>query len=124
MSTLQPVVSMSAAIEKLHRLSNMLHNIASLYVEAKAQQLQDQDMSMVGNDFDMYLSQLGLVTQQPLGESTTAAEGDFQARDVPAATHATRLGDWFSGNRHIMGLLDEDMSEFSPTVWTSIIGPP
>lgn len=30
---------------------------------------------------------------------------------------ASQLGDWFSGNRYMMGLLEEDLSHFHPNVW-------
>lgn len=117
---LQPVVSMSQGIEKLHRLCNVLYHVAALYVEAKAQQQQDQGMSMVGNDFDMYLSQLGFISQQHSSDST-AAGGEFGLGGVPAVNQA-RLGDWFSGNRYVMGLMEEDMLDFTPGVWSSTMG--
>ncbi|KAH8883201.1 hypothetical protein GQ53DRAFT_732750 [Thozetella sp. PMI_491] len=125
-ATLQPVLSMSEAIEKLHRLCQVLYKVAALYVEAKAKQQQDQDMSMVGNDFDMYLSQLGLMTQQPqqgVQPSETVVDREFGARDGFALNQASQLGDWFSGNRHIMGLMEEDLSDFSPGGWPSAMGP-
>ncbi len=122
-TTLQPALSMSEAIAKFHRVCQILYKVAALYVEAKAQQQQDQDMSMVGNDFDMYLSQLGFISQQPPNESM-ATEGEFGAQDNPAASQTAQLGDWFSGNRHIMGLMEEDLSDFNPGAWSPIIGPP
>lgn len=113
---------MSQAIEKLHRLCKVLYQVAALYVEAKAQQQQDQDMSMVGNDFDMYLSQLGFISQQHLSESTVAG-GEFGLGDVPVVNQGPQLGDWFSGNRYVMGLMEEDLWDFDPGVWSSTMDP-
>ena len=121
-TTLQPVLSMSEAIEKLHRLCQVLYKVAALYAEAKAQQEEDQDMNMVGNDFDVYLSQLGFITpQQPL--DGPGGGGSFGNSELPAASQASQLNDWFSGNRRIMGLMEEDLSGFNPGVWSSIVGP-
>lgn len=117
-ASLQPVLSASPAIEKLHRLCKVLHQVAALYVEAKAQQQQDQDMNMVGNDFDMYLSQLGFICQQHSGEAM--ADGDEWGLDsTDAANQAPTLGDWFSGNQYILGLTEEDLLDFDPEAWSS-----
>ena len=113
---------MSQGIEKLHRLCNVLYHVAALYVETKAQQQQDQAMSMVGNDFDMYLSQLGFMTQQHPSEGTIAG-GVFGLSGVHAINQAPQLGDWFSGNRYVMGLMEEDLLDFNPGVWSSTMGP-
>ncbi len=114
---------MSEAIEKLHRLCQILYKVAALYIEAKAQQLQDQDMSMVGNDFDMYLTQLGFIAPQQPAEGMANPER-FGEAEIPTANQTSQLSDWFSGNRRIMGLMEEDLSGFNPGVWSSIVGPP
>ena len=114
---------MSEAIEKLHRLCQVLYKVAALYAQAKGQQEEDQDMNMVGNDFDIYLSQLGFITpQQPL-DGLGGASGSFGNSELPAASQTSQLNDWFSGNRRIMGLMEEDLSGFNPGVWSSIVGP-
>lgn len=113
---------MSQAIEKLHRLCKVLHQVAALYVQAKTQQQQDQDMNMIGNDFDMYLSQLGFISQQPPSDSTVAG-GEFGLGGVPAGIRAPQLGDWFSGNRYVMGLMEEDLLDFNPGSWSSTMRP-
>ncbi|KAK3695874.1 hypothetical protein B0T22DRAFT_497716 [Podospora appendiculata] len=128
--SLQPVCPVSEAIDKLHRVCQVLVNVATLYVEAKAQQQQDQDMTIVNNDFDMYLSQLGFMPQGPaipqnnallspgaVGFDGNGADGPFAGMDLDA--HTSQLGNWFSGNRHFMGLLEEDLSQFEPRVWES-----
>jgi hypothetical protein len=119
----------SGAIDKLHRLCRIMCDVALLYVEAKAteKEMADTNMTPIGNDFNMYLSQLGLMP--PL-------QGGFDAGDVPggaldsemlnASYQAAQLGDWFEGGRHMMGLLEEDLSQFQPEpgVWSSYAGGP
>ncbi len=82
---------------------------------------------MVGDNIDMYLSQLGFMPQYGGGLPVQGpaqfggGEGDVPAVDFHA-NHANELGNWFSGNTHILGLLEEDLSEFEPRIWTSIGG--
>ncbi|KAK3337810.1 hypothetical protein B0T19DRAFT_438446 [Cercophora scortea] len=129
-TSLQPVCPVSEAIDKLHRVCQVLVNVAALYVETKAQQQQDQEMTIVNNDFDMYLSQLGFMPQGAaipqnngllspggVGFDGNGADGQFPGLDLDA--HTSQLGNWFSGNRHFMGLLEEDLSQFEPRVWES-----
>lgn len=52
-----------------------------------------------------------------LPTSPVTAGAPFGASPVnhAAAMHQTsQLGDWFSGNRYMMGLLEEDLSQFQP----------
>ena len=35
----------------------------------------------------------------------------------PSMLQSTQLGNWFSGNRYMMGLLEEDLSQFDPSSW-------
>lgn len=133
--SLQPVCAASEAVARLHRICQVLHNVAALCVRAKAAQrqqdplAQDHDMAMVGNNIDMYLSQLGFMPQMgggggqhpPLpGVPQFGGEG---GGELPApgfdVGNANELGNWFSGNTHILGLLEEDLSEFEPRLWTS-----
>lgn len=96
----------------------------------------DHDMAAVGSDIDMYLSQLGFMPplagpgvagQMPIqGAAGVAQFGGGEAGgsvEVPAegfgAGNASELGSWFSGNTHILGLLEEDLSEFEPRTWLS-----
>ncbi|EXJ76568.1 uncharacterized protein A1O5_01076 [Cladophialophora psammophila CBS 110553] len=118
---LQPVLSMSKGIEKLHRLCKVLYQVAALYVEAKVQQQDDHDMTMVGNDFDMYLSQLGFISQPHPSEGTAIGDEHGLGSDS-AVNQAPGLGDWFSGNRYVMGLMEEDLLDFDPDVWASTTG--
>jgi hypothetical protein len=115
--SLQSVCTVSEGVEKLHRLFQVLYNVASLYLEAKVQQQQDQDMTPIGNEFDVYLSALGLM---PLDENMSGGAVGIDAGPPAAGVNqTTQLGDWFSGNRHMMGLLEEDLSQFNPTTWTN-----
>ena len=132
--SLQPACAASEAVAKLHRICQVLHNVASLCIRAKAQrqqdpQQQDQDITMVGNNIDMYLSQLGLMPQlgggsQPgvPGVSPFGREGELPVATGFDAGNADELGNWFSGNTHILGLLEEDLSEFEPRMWPPMGG--
>lgn len=131
--SLQPACATSEAVAKLHRICQVLHNVASLCIRAKAQRQQDphqrdQDMTMVGNNIDMYLSQLGFMPQFGGGQQQPAVPGvaapfggDLTAAEFNAS-QATELGNWFSGNTHIMGLVEEDLSEFEPRMWPGMGG--
>jgi len=119
---------MSRGIEKLHRLCTLLCRVAALYVEAKSaaqrqnelEEEQDQDMAMVGNNLDMYLSRLGFLPlpqeqQYPLNETSSndLANPDGGDYGLENGSLGPQLGDWFSGNRYIMGLMEgEDLFDF------------
>ncbi|KAH8198188.1 hypothetical protein TruAng_007669 [Truncatella angustata] len=111
--SLQASCPISAAIDKLYKLSKVLYNVALLYVEAKTQQTLDQDMVPVGNEFDMYLSQLGFMPMDETMIGTGDADGDLTRNLMQNA----QLGDWFSGGNHIIGLLEEDLSTFNTSAW-------
>lgn len=100
----------SPAVAKLHQLSTVLYNVALLYVEAKTQQTLDQDMVPVGNEFDMYLSQLGFM---PMDEGPSDVGNDV----LKNVQQTTQLGDWFSGGNNILGLVEEDLSTLTTFAW-------
>lgn len=97
-------------------------------------------MAPIGNEFDVYLSALGFMpVDEPGGAGTlppaaaplaspTSAEGTGrfgagamalqQQQQQQQQQQANQLGDWFSGNRYMMGLLEEDLSQFHPNTWT------
>ncbi|EAQ90092.1 hypothetical protein CHGG_06711 [Chaetomium globosum CBS 148.51] len=141
--SLVPVCAASEAVAKLHRICKVLHNVASLCVRAKAQRRQDpqqrdQDMTMVGNNIDMYLSQLGFMPQfagaHPMQQPPDAQfVGPGPMQPPPPGppgpgfgpghpAQANELGNWFSGNTHILGLLEEDLSGFEPQLWPAMGG--
>ncbi|KHN94432.1 fungal specific transcription factor domain protein [Metarhizium album ARSEF 1941] len=105
----------SETIEKLYRLCQVMCDVASLYVEAKSQQQQDQTMVPIGDEFEMYLSQLGFMpTEDQAMGSTGTGSGP-----PPLSNQAAQLADWFSGNRNMMGLLEEDFSSRNTSSNTS-----
>lgn len=112
MTSLEPTREISTAIDRLHKLCHVLYNVAYLYVEAKVERDEDLDMAH-GNEFEVYLSALGLM---PASEPTAGAALDNNLPDS-AVNRTTMLGDWFSGNRHMTGLLEEDLSQFHPMEW-------
>ncbi|KAL4886193.1 hypothetical protein BJY04DRAFT_99373 [Aspergillus karnatakaensis] len=151
-ASLQSNCSLSTAIAKLHRLCQVLSNVARLYIEAKSQlqSQENQDLASVGHEFDTYLSALGLAPVVPeagagwagvpvSGVGTTMpgevrfdaqvqvqaqAQSQQQQQHHHHHTHAgpqmphmtqTQLGNWFSGNQLMMGLLEEDLSMFDPS---------
>lgn len=205
--SLEAAIDFSPSVSRLHRLCQVLHNVASLYVESKAQQgqLQQQQQSLqqqqsgnsnfmsgrgsmgaaaaaqsmdqgTGGDgsgsggemagipldvreFDMYLSQLGFMPgqyQQPQpppqaqqGGNAAAVNGQLDTTMAAAAantntagggmdgvvsihqqqqqqqslgpglaTGTNQLGDWFSGNNYMLGLLEEDLSGIHTFNWT------
>lgn len=146
-ASLEPTCAVSEGIDKLYRLFSVLHSVATLYVEAKSKakssEPQDIDMVPIGNEFDVYLSALGFMPVD--GDSAAVsgaaaggalpttpvggADGDGTVFDSAATVDAnlnsvamnqtTQLGDWFSGNRYVMGLLEEDLSQFQPNSWAS-----
>lgn len=190
--SLDSLTTLSEAISKLHRLCQVLVNIAKLYTEAKTKaKIQAQDpepgqernmgdkgLVQVGEEFDIYLSALGFAPGQgsaPVGlaagygyygvslsgmegigssamgtgmsmgmsmpnselegnshphhahihtQSEThpsANDGDDNPTSVTSSTalfQSTQLGNWFSGNRYMMGLLEEDLSQFDPSSWS------
>ncbi|KAL6233937.1 hypothetical protein BDW75DRAFT_176375 [Aspergillus navahoensis] len=124
--SLKPYCSLSTAIFNLHRLCQVLSNVARLYVEAKAQaQTQEnQALASVGHEVNTYLSALGLAPSDvgdarwagPVPGTTTSGEMNYPATQsfgpsIPQ-TQMTQLGSWFSGNQYMMGLLEEDLSMF------------
>lgn len=119
---LQPVCAVSEPVGKLHRVSQVLLNVANLCIKTRTERQQNphnQDMTMAEHNIDMYLNQLGFMPQY-VPQQTTPLYGNSQ---VPVAAdfdanQAVQLGNWFSGNTHILGLLEEGLSEFDPNMWS------
>lgn len=123
-ASLYPAATVSKVAEKFYRVCQVLTNVARLYIESKAQQDQDQEMALVGNDIDMYLSQLGFMPSQvdPLVPSGAMyGDGGMASGEV---SHGIDLSNWFSGNLHVLGLVEEDMIDFEPRAWPAMGGPP
>lgn len=144
-ASLRPLCAFSQSIDRLHNLCSVLGTVAHLYVEAKSrsQAGEDQTLASVGQEFDTYLSALGLApgSFMPTGQGyyhtdvpsmqTSMPDPSSQAfgfsapvtqsqNQDPMSTmemsQAAQLGNWFSGNQYMMGLLEEDMFQFNPNV--------
>ncbi|KZL66005.1 fungal specific transcription factor domain-containing protein [Colletotrichum tofieldiae] len=104
-ASLRPACALSEPVEKLHQLCSMLCNVATLYMESKSQ--QSEERGPINDEFDVYLSALGFPpTEYP-------AQG-METGDISQPTLQTaQLGNWFSGSQYMMGLLEEDLSQFN-----------
>lgn len=117
-------------------------NVARLYVEAKTRNQggENQTLASVGQEFDVYLSALGLApgsmipssqgyiptdspsmqtsvpetSAQIMGFSAPGVQAQSQdSLSVAEMSQAAQLGNWFSGNQYMMGLLEEDLFQFN-----------
>lgn len=117
--------------------------MARLYVEEKprSQIGEDKSIASVGQEFDAYLGALGLApgnmpssqgyfqpdvsstqtgmpdaSQQMPGMSVPISQPQGQQDTVPLVelSQAEQLGNWYSGNQYMMGLLEEDLFQFNP----------
>ncbi|KAI0868423.1 hypothetical protein GGS24DRAFT_482434 [Hypoxylon argillaceum] len=125
--SLETACDVSPSVRKLHQLCQVLYNIASLYVEAKAAE-PDVPGGIGSNEFDMYLSQLGFMPAMDEGamammgvqtagsgmEGVVDGDGEILSR---ALAQTNQLEDWFSGKNYMMGLLEEDLSGINPMGW-------
>ncbi|KAJ0166254.1 putative transcriptional regulatory protein PB24D3.01 [Colletotrichum tanaceti] len=103
--SLRPACALSEPVERLHQLCSMLCNVATLYVEGKSQQAEERDP--VNDEFDVYLSALGFPpTECP-------AQGMDTGEMSQPTLQTAQLGNWFSGSQYMMGLLEEDLSQFN-----------
>ncbi|KAJ5775203.1 uncharacterized protein N7511_000214 [Penicillium nucicola] len=162
--SLRPLCAYSQSIDRLHTLCSVLGTVARLYFEANTRPTnEDPSLAEVGQEFDVYLSALGLAPATSMigttggtgnvHAGTPNAQGYFQA-DLPSVhvtsaevpqplqqgqssgllyqnqiqaptqgpgnepasaemVQAAQLGNWFWGNQYMMGLLEEDLSQFN-----------
>ncbi|OHX01015.1 fungal specific transcription factor domain-containing protein, partial [Colletotrichum incanum] len=104
-ASLRPACALSEPVEKLHQLCSMLCNVATLYTESKSQ--QSEERGPINDEFDVYLSALGFPpTEYPAQGMDT---GDMSQ----PALQTAQLGNWYSGSQYMMGLLEEDLSQFN-----------
>jgi len=114
----------SEGSERLYRLCHLLWDVATYYVKAKQEtQTQGQPAAAgLGIEVDGYLSALGFMPSdnsnvQPIAIGDTGDSGSLVVGtlmgDPSAAYQTSYLGDWFSGGRHMMGLLEEDVTSWS-----------
>ncbi|KAJ5280356.1 hypothetical protein N7478_005728 [Penicillium angulare] len=143
-ASLHPLCSFSQAVDRLHNICSVLATVARLYVETKTRSKaeKDQNLASVGQEFDVYLSALGLAPgntmtssgyfqpdvpgmQVEAPESTAhmqdlsmlavrSQRSNHEAPSITEISQAAQLGNWFSGNQYMMGLLEEDLFQFNP----------
>lgn len=101
----------SETVEKLYRLFQVMRDVAVVYVETKSQQQRDRTMIPIRDEFDMYLSQLGLISP----EDQTMVEPNAQGQQIQQ--QASQMAGWFSGNRNMFGLIEEDLSQIDSNSW-------
>jgi hypothetical protein len=106
----------SDGADKLYRLCFVFHQVARLYVEAKAQEARTQAQSQTNLTaeaaFDPYLTMLGFAPNQaqylaPDWSATADIAADW-SRGIDLGSNGN-IQDWFSGNSNIMSLLDQDI---------------
>jgi hypothetical protein len=91
-----------------------MSNVAALYVEAKSQQQEDQTMVPIGDEFDVYLSQLGFM---PVMDPNMNAAGSDPNAAFPDNSQVAQMADWMSGSRNLLGLLEQDISQIGGPQW-------
>ncbi|KAI5463944.1 hypothetical protein BGZ63DRAFT_421035 [Mariannaea sp. PMI_226] len=113
--SLETAIDYSEVLRKLWRLCSVMTQVATLYVEAKSQKQEDHTMVPIGDEFDMYLSQLGFM---PTEEQAAAMAPLGQANGIgPGSAQVAHMADWFSGSRNLMGLLEQDISHIGGSQW-------
>lgn len=108
--SLKPICDTSEAVQKLHDLCQVLYNVAVIYVEAKAQNPQDHDVP-VENGFGAYLG-IARGALQVDGSHCVASLTTLEDLMSHTGNHASQLRDWIPGNTQMMGISEEDLSEF------------
>jgi hypothetical protein len=104
----------SETMQKLSRLCQVMSNVAALYVEAKSQQQEDQTMAPIGDEFDVYLSQLGFM---PVMDPNMNNTGSDPNAAFPDNSQVAQMADWMSGSRNLLGLLEQDISQIGGPQW-------
>ncbi|RBR23732.1 uncharacterized protein FIESC28_03528 [Fusarium coffeatum] len=104
----------SETMQKLSRLCQVMSNVAALYVEAKSQQQEDQTMAPIGDEFDVYLSQLGFMPVMDPNMNTAGGDPNAAFQDN---SQVAQMADWMSGSRNLLGLLEQDISQLGGPQW-------
>ncbi|KAM5350039.1 hypothetical protein ACJ41O_006544 [Fusarium nematophilum] len=110
---LETSVDSSETVEKLWRLWHIMSGVATLYVKAKSQQQEDEAMVPIGNQFDVYLNQLGFL---PMGQ-TNMDPVEAPNAEVTESSQVAHIANWMSGSRNMMGLLEQDLSQIGGLEW-------
>jgi hypothetical protein len=114
--SLEPACAFSEPVSNLHRLSQVLFNVAIRYTESKLHRAPNH----AGPNYYMYLSELGFVMPvgnssghlQPHGNSNIGEEVEMLASvqpDLKLNTQSAHLNEWFSGSRDMMAVLGDDL---------------
>ncbi|KAI9685189.1 MAG: hypothetical protein M1822_004776 [Bathelium mastoideum] len=93
---------------KVSRLASVFVNVATVYIESREQEVVEPQRTTsptaqnhTSTDMDTFLHALGFAEDPSLNV------------DGAAGTNAN-LENWFNGNQHIMGLLEDDLSYLDP----------
>ncbi|KAJ3520362.1 hypothetical protein NM208_g13737 [Fusarium decemcellulare] len=113
-ASIEEAVDSSETMQKLSRLCHVMSNVAALYVEAKSQQQEDQAMVPIGDEFDVYLSQLGFM---PMADQQTMNTTDDPNAVFTEGSQVAQMADWMSGSRNLLGLLEQDISQIGGPQW-------
>ena len=116
--SLVPAIPWSESSQKLYRLGQVMCRIARYYVEAKQQQGANESMRPIGDEFEMYLGELGFMSVDQMApplDASVEPSGHFdqQAPELGPA----HLADWFSSNQNMLGLMEEDLQEIDSIPW-------
>ncbi|PHH67794.1 hypothetical protein CDD80_520 [Ophiocordyceps camponoti-rufipedis] len=114
----------SETIDKFYKLCHVMYDAVRIYVESRLQLQHDQatssttaaTMAPLGDEFGMYLSQLGLLPGEDQQAVPRRQYGDGGDSKGPQ-TGAHQMAEFLLGNRNIMGLLEEDMSQIDFSHW-------
>lgn len=117
-ASLEGCAKSSETIQKVWRLCEVLCRITRLYVDIKTQK-QENQFKALGERFDAYLDQLGLVSMDregvaDIGGTDLPALDDFQAAD---------LASWISGSQDLMGLTGQDVINLEGYSFAGADGP-
>lgn len=132
MESLNPDSAVPEAVDKLCRLFQVLHSVASHYVESQAAPGRE-DQQRANTGVDTYLAALGFPSQP------TILEGDGEAGYPPSAPadmggvanqefqrgvnpvlwmgNGAQLEDWFYNNEQMMTLLEDGFSNNFERGW-------
>ncbi|KAH8669389.1 hypothetical protein BGZ61DRAFT_509445 [Ilyonectria robusta] len=102
----------SEAMERLWRLCQLMTNTASLYLEAKSQQ-RDQNLGWVEDELDLYLIQLGF-KQEEHSTVPVSTEGGIL---FPESSQVAQMVDRVSAGWNLLELLDHDVPQISGNGW-------
>ncbi|KAH7141745.1 hypothetical protein EDB81DRAFT_653716, partial [Dactylonectria macrodidyma] len=107
-ASLETTAELSETVQKLGRLWEVLSRVARLYVDVKTQQ-QESQFKILGDKFDAYLNQLGLISMEPEAVAGIVGTDMMACENAQAAQFANLI----SGSQNLMGLLEQDILDFS-----------